>query len=212
MQTLELEQPTTETTEKLLIFEHDTEIAKNRGEIEARLNLLNRILAHGLTSDQIKEITASSVSIDDFIFREQLKINVELRKQFKAGKKNLQNEYALPKDLESLKYSLLAWHSYPAPGGRLGDKFKFLVFIDSWQIDEHALENYLIRSGYKYYIQGEDIQEYNELLSICDYLEKHRCPNHQIAQSSFFYNRLEIVSTYKFIPRWQYFKNKEQQS
>lgn len=208
---IEIEQPETEETEKLLIFENLQEIQKIRQEVESRLSLLNNISRHGLTADQIKTVTTSKATIDDFIFQEQLKINDELRKQFEAGKKNLKDEYELPKNLQDLKYALLAWHSYSPPDGRYGDKFKDLILTDSWSVNQSRLENYFVAKNWKFYLQtNEEISEYNFLKSWCFYFEKMKAPNNQIAGNSFFRDRIICVSAHKFEPNYRYFMNKRE--
>lgn len=209
METLELE-PITEQSEKLLIFENHQEINRVRQEIESRRTLLNQIAKHGLSPDIIEQVTQSKNAIDDHIFKEQIKVNRELKKQYTAGGKNLQDAYELPENLKSLKYALLAWHSYQSPQGRHGDKFLFLTFDDQWRINETALENYLIGFKYKVYLHTEDeISEYNYLKDLCLYLEKKRASNNQIFSNSFFNDRIQCVGPSKFIPKWQYFKGNQ---
>lgn len=204
MQTLELE-PT--TTERILIFEHHQEIARIRAEIESRITLLNQIARHGLTPDEIKQIAVSKDGIDDHIFRKQLSSNRELKKQHAAGAKNLQDAYELPENLKSLRYCLLAWHSYQSPNGRHGDKFQYLTFADQWQVNEQALENYLVGVKYKVYLRDEDIEEYNFLLLVCKYLEEHGFESGQLVSShKFFRDRIEPVGRNKFIPNYRYFQ------
>lgn len=208
MEALTLETQT-EETEKLLIFENFQEIEKIRQEIQSRASLLNNIFAHGVTIDQVKQTTASKASIDDFLFREQLKVNKELRKQYDAGKKNLLDEYELPKNLQDLKYALLAWHSYQPPNGRHSDKFQFLTFNRQWQVNEQALENYFTQSQMKVYVEGGKLAEFREIEMICAYFEKNRMPSNQIHESSFLWSRIEPVGREKFKPRWQWFRERD---
>lgn len=198
----ELEEPAVET--RLLIYENLSEIQRITQEAQNRVSILNQILLHGLTNSQLKEITKSSAGIDDYIFKEQLKVNLELRKQFEAGKKNIRDEYELPQNLQALKYSLMAWFNYPKQG-RAGDKFQNLVYTSAWVVDEQSLENLFVRTKYKFYIEGVDVSEYKEIEGLCKYFEVHRMPNNQLSTSSFLWDRIEPIGQYKFKPRWTYF-------
>lgn len=155
--------PQTEETEaeKLLIYSNELEIKRILSEAQTRANLLNELNDSGVTNDQIKSICTSLIAINDFIFREQLKVNKELKKQFDAGKKNLKGEYALPLTLEAIKFGLLAWFNYPTTT-RGGSKFENLIFINRWKTDTEALENLFIRNRLKIYIEGEKLNDYRK--------------------------------------------------
>lgn len=203
MEALIEEQQSVETVERLLIHTNHEEVNRITQESENRANMLNQLLEHGITKDKLHELS-SLASIDNFIFREQLKSNKELKKQFDAGKKNLKDEYALPQSLETLRCALLAWCNYKA-NYQNGSKYGFLIFSNQWNIDEEALENYFIHRQYKLYISGNEIVEYKTLLNLCEYMNSAKAEPHQILQCKFMSDRITNENR-KFEPRWIYFR------
>lgn len=205
METIELEQPTTETTGRLLIYQSESEVNRITQEAQTRVDLLNRILSFGIISNEdIPKVTSSAAASDDFVFREQLKVNSELKKQFDAGKKNLKDEYTLPGNLSDLKYSLLAWFNYPTTT-RGGNKFENLVYTDRWKIDNEALEKFYIRYRLKIYIEGEKLNEYRVLEKLCSILQFIKMPSNQVKDSSVLWARIEPVASNQYRPRWTWF-------
>lgn len=205
MEAQTIEEPTIMKTEKNLIYTNHEEVNRVTQEAQGRANMLNQILKDGLlTNNKLKEVATSLLAIDDFIFHEQLKVNKELKKQFDAGKKNLKDEYALPQNLEMLKYALLAWCNYKG-NYRNSSKYDLLTFTGEWNVDEEALENHFIRQYYKLYITGEQIVEYQTLLSLCDYMNSAKAEPHQIHQCKFLNDRITNENR-KFEPRWIYFR------
>lgn len=189
--------------EKLLIYSNEPEIKRISSEAQTRANLLNELNDSGITNDQIKSICTSLIEIDDFIFREQLKVNKELKKQFDAGKKNLKDEYALPLTLGAIKFGLLSWFNYP-PTTR-GGKFENLIYTDRWKIDNEALEKFYIRYRLKIYVEGLQVDEYRELEKLCSILHFIKMPSNQVKDSSVLWNRVEPVGSEQYKPRWQWF-------
>lgn len=193
------------TTERLLIYQSEVEINRIIQETETRANLLNEILSFGIIkNEEIKTVTRSEDSVQPYIFNEQLKTNKVMQTQHKAGKRIQFGEYSLPVNLDFLMHALLAWVRYPYPKG--ADKFQHLIFTTRWEVDGEALERLFIQRQLKIYLSGEKLLEYNEVKSLCGYLEKYKAPNNQVAQNSFFSSRIECVGQHKFEPRWQNFR------
>lgn len=175
MKTLIEEKPVMES-EKILIYTNNEEIGRITQEAEARAALLNQILNHGLlTNERLKDVSASLSAIDDFIFREQLQSNKEMKKQFEAGKKNVRDEYALPQNLESLKYLLTSWLNYPK-NYREGGKYQHLTYADKWKVDLESLEKEFTMRSLKLYVESEQAEELKQLQSFGDYLSKKADP------------------------------------
>lgn len=192
--------------EKLLIHENTAEIARIRGEIESRAALLNEILNHGVGKDELPKITASKSTIDEFIFQAQLKINKVLLEQYKAGKKNLKEEYELPQNLQTLSDLLQGWHSYP--GGRHFDKYQHLVFTDSWKVDTAELESFFIKSNLKVFVESELLAEWKDVQRLCEISMRYEMPVVEIKNSAFLNKRIEPYGRNLFRPRWTYWTNK----
>lgn len=204
METQTLEPIPAEETDKLLIFQNDSEISRITNQSQGRADLLNQILKHGLlTNEEITKVTSSATAIDDHIFREQLKINKELKKQFDAGKKNLKGEYELPQNLQALKDLLLAWNSYPT--GRHSDKFQHLIFIDTWRVDTAELESLFINSNLKVFVESELLAEWKNVEKLCEIFMRYEMPGQQIKESQFLNKRIEQYGRNLFRPRWTYF-------
>lgn len=194
-------QTTTEITERLLIFQNETEISRINSEAQSRADILNNLNNAGVTNEEIKTVCTSTNSIDSFIHKQVLSGNRELKKLEAAG---IKVEYTIPENIQRVKYLLLAWFNFP--GSRHSNKFENLIYTSKWEIDSEALENLFIRHQYKMFVEGERLAEFRQLEMICQYLEEHRCSNNQVAQASFFYDRIEMVGTHKFRPHHKYFR------
>lgn len=176
------------TEQMLLIDENAQEIQKIRNEAETRAQLLNEILRHGIVKkSEVKQIILSEKTIKDFLFNEHLKVNKFMRQQHEAGKRIAFDEYRLPDNLEHLMDSLLGWLTYPI--GRGTDKFQFLIYTDQWAVNEPELESFFLKTKYKMFITGQDVDELKKLQEIRAYmLEKNATPN-QIFSCSFWNER-----------------------
>jgi hypothetical protein len=201
-----------QTAERLLIYENSPEQQRILNEIENRRSILNRLANVGLSKEEITSVASSLDSIDKYIFKKQLEENNALKKLIDRGIKGLSAD--LSPQLNQLSFDLKAWHNYRMPN-KHEDKFSNLICIDSvdmdsdsdrWQVDEEAIENLFIKTGHKFYIEGEQIREYRELEKIIEYLENHRCPNNQVVASTFLNSRIEPIGQFKFMVRWQYFR------
>lgn len=189
--------------EKLLIYSNEQEISRTTQEAQSRADILNKLSSYGLSDDEIRTLTSSTGAIEREIFNRQLSQNKELKKLYDSG---IEVEAKLPKNLEEMKYALMAWHSYPM-SYRNGSKFENLIYISAWGIDADALERYFIRQQYKFFIRGEQVVEYKEILQMCEYFEKHKAESGQIKSSSFLWDRIESYGQHKYRPRWTYFRN-----
>jgi hypothetical protein len=208
----QIEEPKTiEQTERLLIWADTVNIAITLQEVEGRAAMLNSIIKHGLSMEEVNKITSSSTAIEDYIFREQLKVNKELKKQFDAGKKNIRDEYELPSNLASLKYALLAWFNYKMPM-RTDSKIRDLVFANNqWEINHSLIEKQLVANRQKIYISGETMQEYKSILQLCDYFNRCKVESNNIFASQFLKIRITNANR-KYEPNPQYFRRDDDYS
>lgn len=205
METL-IEQPPVEV-EKLLIYSNELEISKINEDARIRANFLNEIISSGVTSSQIKEVTTSEKSIEDFLFQQHLKLNKTMAQEFAAGKRqrHLIEAYLLPEALENQQRLLHNWLRFPL-SHRHADKYQFLKFSEGrFEIDAEVLEREFVMRKLKFFIQGDEVLEYRKLESIVEYLEERRCPNNQVALISFLSARFESVGQFKYKIRWTYF-------
>lgn len=191
----------TETAERLLIFQNENEITRITSEAQSRADILNNLNNAGVTNEEIKTVCTSTNSIDSFIHKRVLSGNRELKKLEAAG---IKVEYTIPENIQRVKYLLLAWFNFP--GSRHSNKFENLIYTSKWEIDSEALENLFIRHQYKIFVEGEKLKEYKQLEFICQYLQEQRAPSNQIHENSFFHNRIQILGTHSFKPKWQYFR------
>lgn len=198
METIELEPI---TSERLLIYENYSEISRVKSEVEMRASMLNAINKHGLSPEEIKNISSSKGSIELFIENRLQAENPEYARMIAAG---IQGVTAKLSDrLQELKDALLRLESFKA--GR-GGKFDFLTFTyDKWIEDSEALENLFIRNRLKVYISDEKLTDYKEIESLCRYFEKNDMPSNQIRESSFLWARIEPVASNQYRPRWTWF-------
>lgn len=195
----------TETTERILIREDVAQIERHTQEAQQRADLLNTILKHDLTNDELRTVCASSQSIEAFIHKRLLEENSEFKKLYDAGIKGI--DAALSPELNALAFSLKAWYNL-RPSTRQSSNYENLIFTDSWKIDHEALEKMLIRLQYKVYVSDERMNEYKEIETLCKILEKIQMPNHQVAEG-YLARFIESVGRCKFIPKWQFFLNRD---
>lgn len=190
------------TAERLLIYQNDAEINRITSEAQSRVDILNNLNHAGVTNDEIKIVCISTASIDSFIHKKVISENEKLRELETAGVKF---EYKIPEKIQATKYLLLAWFNYP--GHRHANKFENLIYVTRWEVDAEGLENYFIRQQHKIFVVGEKLKEYKRLEMICEYLEEYRAPSNQIADSSFFRQRIEIAGPHKFKPNYKHFRS-----
>lgn len=199
--TLTLQQPTTETTERLLIYSADQEIGRITQETQTRLSILTRIFQHKIKSHQIAGITNTPFAIGQYVFELQLKENSKLKELHDAG---IKSEATLPTHLQRLKDDLMSWHNYK--GHPTQDKFAFLeVEEGSAEIDSEQLENYFVQRQLKVYLSGERLVEFRELQKLCDILSKYGMPSNQVRESSVLWGLIEPVGRNRYVPRWTWF-------
>jgi hypothetical protein len=195
-----IEEPQTE--ERLLIYENLAEMQRISQEAQTRADLLNQIRAHGLENEAIQNLTQSLTAIDDFILKRHLSENNELRRLHEAG---ISAEALLPQALQSLSYRLKALFNYRMPN-RTSSKFENLLFTDSWQLDQEAMENQFIKAKAKIYLESEQqIKEFQTLEMFRNYLQEH-CPGHLIRDNYFLNTRFEVVGQGRYRIRHTYFQ------
>lgn len=193
--------------ERLLIFENKEEISKTIEDARIRANFLNEIISSGLTSSQIKEVATSEKSIEDFLFQQHLKLNKTMAQEFAAGKKqrHLVEAYLLPTALENKQRLLQQWLNFPISRRRT-DKYQFLRFNDGrFELDSDALERDGLLNRLKFYVTGEQLNEFRDIEKLCECFEKYKMPNNQIRESSFLWNRIEPVGMHQYKPRATWF-------
>jgi hypothetical protein len=184
--TIEIEQE-----EKLLIHENIREIERIRSEAEKRAEILNRICQAGVKPHQVAAITETPFSVGKYILGRQLEENEKLRDFHAAG---IKLEATLPEHLQQLKQDLTTWCNIPV-SRRGGDKFENLIYSDTWQVDNDALESLFDRNHLKIYVEGERLTELRKLEEICNFFDAENAPPHQMLAGSFLNDRITCDSS-----------------
>lgn len=112
--------------------------------------------------------------------------------------------YLLPDNLESQQRLLLQWLNYPK-SQRAVNKYDYLKFNERFELDNQALEKEFVRQRLKFFIEGEQVNEYRDIEELCKFFEKYNMPNNQIREASFLWNRIEPVGMHQYKPRATWF-------
>ncbi len=190
-----------ETAERILIHENIQEIERITSDIEMRCSMLNSISKHGLSEEEIKNVSSSKGSIERFIENRLQAENPEYKRMVQAGISGITAK--LSNELQGLKDALLRLEAFNP--GRGGNKFENLTFTDKWVVDEIELEGLFIRNRVKIYIEGEKINEFRELEKLCSILHFIKMPSNQVKDSSVLWARIEPMGSDQYKPRWQWF-------
>lgn len=160
------------TKGSILLYENKSENDRITNDARQRAMMLNNILQHGLTNDQIKDIRSPN-NIEAHVHQEHLKVNEELARLEKAGITGLQAE--LPPNLVSLRYALMSWQTVFGP-----NKYAHIHFDGSeWQVDEESLERHFIANGTRIYLSPDRAAEYKALQNLCDYLHTQKAKDNK---------------------------------
>ena len=92
------------------------------------------ISKHGLSAEEIRNVSSSKTAIDNFIEGHLQKENPEYARMKQAG-----ITAKLSDQLQDLKDALLRLEAINP--GRGGNKFENLIFINTWKADSETLEN-----------------------------------------------------------------------
>lgn len=205
METTTLEQPPVEV-EKLLIYTNEIEISKITQDARIRANVLNEVISAGVSANQIKDVTSSEKTIENYIFDRHLKQNKRMAMEYSSGKRqrSLIEDYILPTNLEDTQRKLLNWLSLPTHRG--ADKYLHLQFNEGkFELDSQSLEKEFVKQRLKFYIAGEQVNEFRDIEELCKCFEKYQMPNNQIRESSFLWNRIEPLGMHQYKPRATWF-------
>lgn len=187
-------------TERLLIFQQEGEIHRITNQIQERAGMLNDIVKHGLSPDEIKNITSSKFSIEQYVENELLIENKEYARMKKAGIQGV--TATLSNLLRNLKESLLRWESLKG-----GDKFRGLTFENNtWKVDNEYLEREFEMKGLKIYVEGEQLKTFRKIEQLAELLKHFNVPWNHITASSVL-SRIIQANGQEVIPRWQYFRD-----
>lgn len=198
MENLTIEQP---TAERLLIYSNDQEINRLTSEVQERARMLNEILKHGLSQEEIKNITSSKFSIEQYVENQLLRENKEYARMKKAGIQGV--TATLSNELQSLKDSLLQWLNIKA-----ADKYRFLKEEDNtWKVDEERLQHEFEMRNVRVYVEGEQLEKWRKAEQLTELLKFFNIPWTHLVQSSALTKLLDINGL-RTIPRWQYFQDR----
>lgn len=191
----------TQMAERLLIYQNDTEIKRITQEAQTRASTLNRIAAQNFSLSQIERVANSLYSVGQYILEQQLKENDQLKNLHEAG---IKVTAELPEHLQRLKEDLTSWHNYKGPVQN--KKLVFLKVNESGaSVDEEALEKHFVQRQLKVFVEGEQLEEFKKLESICEYFENNGMESGQVRACGFLWSRIEPAGANKYKPRWQWF-------